>query len=72
MSNVPASERAEELSRRRARMLPFLAIIYFSQQATFFSALDPAGHESARMVKIGAWLLLSAVLLRRRAQAHAS
>lgn len=63
MSNVPASERAEELSRRRARMLPFLAIIYFSQQATFFSALDPAGHESARMVKIGAWLLLSAVLL---------
>ena len=44
-------------------MLPFLAIIYFSQQATFFSALDPAGHESARMVKIGAWLLLSAVLL---------
>ena len=44
-------------------MLPFLAVIYLSQQVTFFSALDPAGHESARAVKIGAWLVLSLVLL---------
>lgn len=63
MSEVSAAQRAEELSQRRARMLPVLAIIYFSQQATFFSALDPAGHESARTVKIGAWLVLSALLL---------
>ena len=63
MSDISASERADQLSRRRARMLPVLAILYFSQQATFFSALDPDGHESARAVKIGAWLLLSAILL---------
>lgn len=44
-------------------MLPFLAVIYLSQQVTFFSALDTAGHESARAVKIGAWLVLSAILL---------
>ena len=44
-------------------MLPFLAVIYLSQQVTFFSALDPGGHESARAVKIGAWLVLSAILL---------
>lgn len=44
-------------------MLPALAAMYLAQQVTFFSALDPAGHESARTVKIGAWLLLSVVLL---------
>jgi hypothetical protein len=63
MSEPSYAKRADELSRRRARMLPVLAIIYLSQQATFFSALDPAGHESARTAKIGAWLLLSAILL---------
>ena len=63
MSDRTAAEQAEYLSLRRARMLPILAVIYLSQQVTFFSALDPAGHESARAVKIGAWLVLSAVLL---------
>jgi hypothetical protein len=63
MTDRTAAERADFLSRRRARMLPILAVLYLSQQVTFFSALDPAGHESARAVKIGAWLLLSAVLL---------
>jgi len=63
MTDRTAAERADYLSRRRARMLPALAVIYLSQQVTFFSALDPAGHESARAVKIGAWLILSAVLL---------
>ena len=63
MTNRTAAERADYLSRRRARMLPALAVIYLSQQVTFFSALDPAGHESSRAVKIGAWLVLSAVLL---------
>jgi hypothetical protein len=63
MTDRTAAERADFLSRRRARVLPILAVLYFSQQVTFFSALDPAGHESARTVKIGAWLLLSAVLL---------
>ena len=63
MTERSAAERADFLSRRRARMLPILAVIYLSQQVSFFSALDPAGHESARMVKIGAWLVLSLVLL---------
>ena len=58
-----AAQRADHLSRRRARMLPALAAMYLAQQVTFFSALDPAGHESARTVKMGAWLLLSVVLL---------
>jgi hypothetical protein len=57
------AERADTLSRRRARMLPALVVIYFSQQLTFFSALGGGSHESARTVKIGAWLVLSAVLL---------
>ena len=63
MTDRSMAERVDFLSRRRARILPLLAVIYLSQQATFFSALDPAGHESARTVKIGAWLLLSVVLL---------
>jgi hypothetical protein len=63
MSDRTAAERADYLSRRRARTLPALAVLYLSQQVTFFSALDAAGHESARTVKVGAWLLLSVVLL---------
>ena len=63
MTDRTAAERADYLSRRRARVLPMLAVLYLSQQVTFFSALDSGGHESARAVKIGAWLVLSAVLL---------
>jgi len=63
MTERTMAERADYLSRRRARTLPALAVIYLSQQATFFSALDNGNHVSARAVKIGAWLVLSAVLL---------
>jgi hypothetical protein len=59
MSNV---EKAERLSRRRARMLPFLALIYISQQATFFTG-DALEGRSVDHVKIGAWLVLSLVML---------
>ena len=55
-------ERAHRLTRKRASMLPLLAIIFISQQAAYFS--DP--HPAARLVdhvKIGAWLVLSIVLL---------
>jgi uncharacterized membrane protein len=63
--NMPLSvaEKAEYLSKRRARMLPALAVIFLSQQATFFSQLSGSGHVSAEEAKISAWLLLSAVLL---------
>jgi len=55
-----AAEKADRLSHRRARMLPFLAVIFISQQAAF---LTPARDGDAYFVKISAWLVLSAVLL---------
>ena len=53
---------ADRLSRRRARMLPALAAIFIAQQIAYFAEPDSA----ARLVdhvKIGAWLLLSVVLV---------
>ena len=55
-------ETADRLTRRRARMLPFLAIVFLSQQAAYFAD----SHPQVRMVdhvKVGAWLVLSIVLL---------
>ena len=55
------SEQAERLSRRRARMLPVLAMFYLAQQVSYFSQPDtgrPVDH-----FRIGAWVMLSAVLL---------
>jgi hypothetical protein len=55
-------ETADRLTRKRARMLPFLAIIFLTQQAAYFADTNP----QARMVdhvKVGAWLVLSVVLL---------
>jgi hypothetical protein len=62
VSEISNVEEAERLSRRRARMLPFLAVIYISQQATFFTD-DALEGRSVDHVKIGAWLVLSLVLL---------
>ena len=56
-------ERAEELSRRRARMLPLVALIYLTQQATYISALNGDPHRTVEHVKIGAWLVLSLIIL---------
>jgi hypothetical protein len=63
--NKPMSvaEKAEFLSNRRARMLPALAIIFLSQQASFFSQISDGRHVSAETAKISAWLVLSVVLL---------
>ncbi len=63
MSQHSVSERADYLSRRRARMLPFLAIIYFTQQFSFLSALGDGSHRDVDHFKIGAWVVLSIVLL---------
>jgi len=57
------AEKAEYLSQRRARILPALAVIFLSQQASFFSQMSGAGHVSAEKAKISAWLVLSALLL---------
>jgi hypothetical protein len=55
-------ETADRLSRRRARLLPVLAILFLAQQASYFAEPE----QSVRLVdhvKIGAWLILSIVLL---------
>jgi hypothetical protein len=62
MNQRSISENAERLSRRRARALPALAVIFLAQQASYLSMPE----QSARPidhVKIGAWLVLSIVLL---------
>ena len=60
--SMSVAEKADFLSKRRARMLPALAIIFLSQQASFFTQVS-GGHVSAEKAKISAWLLLSVVLL---------
>ena len=63
--NKPMSvaEKADHLSQRRARMLPALAIIFLSQQATFFSQMSGGEHVAAERAKISAWLVLSVVMI---------
>ena len=60
---MTVTEKAEYLSKRRARMLPVLAIIFLSQQAAFFSTVNSPAPHSAYTVKISAWLVLSIVIL---------
>lgn len=60
------TEEAERLGRRRARMLPILAVLFIAQQASFFASESEASAQLVRTVdhvKVGAWVLLSAVLL---------
>jgi hypothetical protein len=57
------TEKAEYLSKRRARMLPVLAVIFLSQQAAFLSTVNSPAPHSAYSVKISAWLVLSIVIL---------
>ena len=54
------AEKAEYLSKRRARMLPVLAFIFLSQQGT---KLSTSPDSSAQSAKIAAWLMLSIVLI---------
>jgi len=63
MNERSVAERAEYLGKRRARMLPALAVIFLSQQVTFFSQMAVPGPHSAERVKIAAWLVLSVILL---------
>jgi hypothetical protein len=55
---------AERLSRRRARAIPALAVIFISQQAAFISEmpmLEPM--RNVDVVKVSAWVVLSLVML---------
>jgi hypothetical protein len=61
MSNESLAQQADRLSRRRARILPFLAVIYLTQQVSFFS--QTPSERLVDHVKIGAWVVLSLVLL---------
>lgn len=61
MTDADVAAVAERLSRKRARMLPVLAIFFIGQQAVYFS-----GTRNARTVDhlhIAGWVVLSAVLL---------
>jgi uncharacterized membrane protein len=60
---MSVAEKAEYLSKRRARMLPALAAIFLSQQAAFLSTVNSPAPHAAYSVKISAWLVLSIVLL---------
>lgn len=63
MDRRTVSERADVLSRRRARVLPVLAIIYITQQASYITMRSGPAARPVDAVKISAWLVLSAVLL---------
>lgn len=61
MTERSAAEQAEQLSLRRARVLPLLVLIYVTQQFSYFSQT-----QTERLVdhaKIGAWVVLSLALL---------
>jgi hypothetical protein len=61
MSNTDF-EQAERLSRKRARMLAAVAIIFIAQQGAFMAEPD-AVVRTVDHVKVGAWVILSAVIL---------
>jgi len=62
MTDRKVADRAEHLSRRRARMLPVLAILLLVQQGSFFTD-HPGADRPVDQLKISAWLVLSAVIL---------
>ncbi|HEX9932680.1 MAG TPA: hypothetical protein VGB08_07540 [Allosphingosinicella sp.] len=55
-------DKADRLSRRRARALPILAMVFILQQASYFSSVIE-GARSVDHVRIGAWLILTLVIL---------
>ena len=62
MNSESDAAKAEQLSSRRARALPILAILFIGQQATFFAGFGQ-GDRTVDRVQVGAWLVLSIVLL---------
>lgn len=62
MPQLSDAEQADRLSRRRARMMIPLALIFVTQQATFFSA-RANDHRAVSWLHTMSWLVLAAVLL---------
>ncbi|HEX6603305.1 MAG TPA: hypothetical protein VF027_00310 [Sphingomicrobium sp.] len=60
---MSVAEKAEYLSRRRARMLPFLAVIFLTQQASYFTQSSATAVRAVDTVKISAWLVLSVIIV---------
>ncbi|MEO6153543.1 MAG: hypothetical protein ABIT09_05040 [Croceibacterium sp.] len=61
MTNVTDSAVADRLGRRRARLLPVMALVFLTQQMAFFA--NPPAERLVDHVRIGAWVMLSVVLL---------
>jgi hypothetical protein len=57
------AERADFLTRRRARMLPVLAFLYLSQQTIYFRSTAAVHPRDVDHVWIGAWVVLSLIML---------
>ena len=63
MSERSITERADFLSRRRARMLPVLAVLYLMQQTTYFRSTANPHPRPVDHVWVSAWVVLSLVIL---------
>lgn len=61
MTERSAAEQAEQMSLRRARVLPLLVLIYVTQQFSYFSQTQT--ERLVDHVRIGGWVILSLVLL---------
>ena len=58
------TETADRLVRRRARMMPVLAMLFVAQQASYFTGTRmDEGHRLVNYVAISGWLAMSIVLL---------
>lgn len=58
------AETADRLVRRRARMMPALAMMFVAQQASYFTGTRmDEGTRLVNYVAIGGWLALSIILL---------
>ena len=62
MTDDNDAAKAERLSARRAKAMPILAVIFISQQASYITGAGN-GERTVDHVQIGAWLVLSLVLL---------
>jgi hypothetical protein len=61
MTDPTVINTADRLGRKRARMLPIVAIFFLTQQTAFFA--NPPGERAVDHVRVGAWVLMTAVIL---------
>ena len=61
MNTETTAETAERLGRRRARLVPMLALVFLIQQMAFFA--NPPAEPAVDHVRIGAWVVMTAALV---------